>query len=134
MCIRDSPNRLMRKLAGLISTENASAEWWEEVNNETNSDSRNAGDPLRVNHSCTSCYLQGKTSYMLPAKEFGITKPQDFYSKYISQGSWTRCLQCQQQLTTNSSVCKQTSCTNVDSKSTHLKSANIDLGSENDIK
>ena len=71
---------------------------------------------------------------MLHAKEFGITKPQDFYSKYVSQGSWTRCLQCQQQLTTNSSVCKQMSYTNVDSKSTHLKSANSDLGSENKME
>ena len=74
------PNRLMRKLAGLITTQHASAEWWREVNNEPNYEMKHAGDPLRINHSCTSCYLQGKSSYMLHAKEFGITKPQDFYS------------------------------------------------------
>ena len=89
------PHRLMRKLGKKITTEEAAEEWWEESNKEPSEDTKNAGSPLGIKHLCTSCYLQGKNSYMLGAKEFGVTRPEDFYNKYISQGCWTRCLQCQ---------------------------------------
>ena len=32
---------------------------------------------------------------MYSLQRFGVTAPQDFYSKYLAQGSWSRCLQCQ---------------------------------------
>ena len=31
----------------------------------------------------------------MPAKMFGVETKDDFYAKYIAQGCWTRCLQCQ---------------------------------------
>ena len=31
---------------------------------------------------------------MLDARDFGIKAAVDFYDRYITQGSWTRCLQC----------------------------------------
>ena len=31
----------------------------------------------------------------MPAKMFGVQTKDDFYAKYIAQGCWTRCLQCQ---------------------------------------
>ena len=32
---------------------------------------------------------------MKAAKMFGVERKDDFYSKYIAQGCWTRCLECQ---------------------------------------
>ena len=31
----------------------------------------------------------------MPAKMFGVQTKDDFYVKYIAQGCWARCLQCQ---------------------------------------
>ena len=31
---------------------------------------------------------------MLDARDFGVKSARDFYSKYVSQGRWTRCLDC----------------------------------------
>ena len=89
------PHRLMRKLSQQITTQQASDEWWEEASNEHGAPADRNGNPMSVNHMCTSCYLQGRSTYMLPIKEFGVTTPQQFFSKYVSQGCWTRCLQCQ---------------------------------------
>ena len=33
---------------------------------------------------------------MLVASHFGVKKASDFYAMYVSQGRWSRCLQCQQ--------------------------------------
>ena len=52
---------------------------------------------MSMKHLCASCYLRGKGEYMLNAKDFGVTSADDYYSKYVSQGAWTRCLQCQEQ-------------------------------------
>ena len=52
-------------------------------------------DPVALKHICASCYLQGKKKYMLDAASFGVQKVDDFYPKYVSQGMWTRCLDCQ---------------------------------------
>ena len=51
--------------------------------------------PMELKHLCTSCYFQGKQEFMRPAKAFGITRRQEYYTKYVEQGAWTRCLQCQ---------------------------------------
>jgi len=50
---------------------------------------------MELKHLCTSCYFQGKQEFMRPAKAFGITRRQEYYTKYVKQGAWTRCLQCQ---------------------------------------
>ena len=55
----------------------------------------NEADPMKCKHRCTSCYFHGYEEYMHPAKNFGIKQPSQFFSKYISQGCWTRCLHCQ---------------------------------------
>ena len=89
------PHRLIRKLEGSI-TEQASDEWWNENSNEQSEEMKKTGDPMKVEHLCTSCYLQGRTLHMRPAKDFGITKPEEFFAKFISQGCWSRCLRCQQ--------------------------------------
>ena len=70
------PHRLIRKLEGSITTEQASDEWWNENSNEQNEEMKKTADPMKVEHLCTSCYLQGRTPYMRPAKDFGITKPE----------------------------------------------------------
>ena len=35
-----------------------------------------------------------REDYMLDARDFGVRVAGDFYDKYISQGSWTKCLDC----------------------------------------
>ena len=91
------PHRLMRKLAKHITTQQASNEWWKEQSNEQNDAANSSENPMSVDHMCTACYLKGRSTYMLPVKEFGVTTPQEFFGKYISQGCWTRCLQCQKE-------------------------------------
>ena len=31
---------------------------------------------------------------MLDARNFGVKTADEFYKKYVSQGRWTRCLEC----------------------------------------
>ena len=34
---------------------------------------------------------------MMQSSAFGVTKPEEFYAKYVAQGCWARCLQCQKE-------------------------------------
>ena len=90
------PERLIRKLAEGIESDQALAEWNDERWAEpAESSTDQAKDPLQMNHLCTSCYLKGKPDFILSADKFGMKKPSDFFRLYISQGRWVRCLQCQ---------------------------------------
>ena len=49
-------------------------------------------NPMTATHLCTSCYLLGKEPYMLPVKQFGVHKADDFFN-YIylmanGQSAW----------------------------------------------
>ena len=88
------PDRLLRKLRGDISAVQAIEEWLQDED-DTIAQLPSQSDPMRRQHRCTSCYLRGDKPYMLDVKDFGIAYPSDFYSKYIAQGCWTRCLRCQ---------------------------------------
>ena len=92
------PERLIRKLEKKITVEQCFEEWA----NDTTEDAEEKGaagekSPMASKHLCTSCYLKGKEDYMLPAKAFGIKQRQDYYPMYVTQGAWTRCLQCDPQ-------------------------------------
>ena len=89
------PRRLVRKLRGEITAEEAADEWFQDSREDAFQEEKK--DPMSMKHLCASCYLQGKGEYMLNAKNFGVTSADDYYSKYVSQGAWTRCLQCQKQ-------------------------------------
>ena len=90
------PDRLIRKLAGAITAWDAMREWQEAADSsDDDGDANTARDPLKAHHLCVSCALQGKPQTRLPAKAFGVVRSQDFFPKYLEQGSWTRCLQCQ---------------------------------------
>ena len=52
-------------------------------------------DPMKQKYLCTSCYLHKAKPYEHPIQDFGVLKREEFFAKYVSQGSWTRCLQCQ---------------------------------------
>ena len=74
-------------------------EEWANDTTENAAEKEAAGEksPMASKHLCTSCYLKGKEDYMLPAKAFGMKQRQDYYPMYVSQGAWTRCLQCDPQ-------------------------------------
>ena len=89
------PVRLVRKLRGEITAEQACDEWVQDSLEDAVEEDKK--DPMSTRHLCTRCYLQGKGEYMLSARDFGVANADDFYPKYVSQGMWTRCLQCQEQ-------------------------------------
>ena len=39
----------------------------------------------------------GQQGYMMQSSAFGVTEAEEFYAKYVAQGCWTRCLQCQKE-------------------------------------
>ena len=43
---------------------------------------------------CTCCYLKGKKTWMLDARDFGVKAASEFHEKYVSQGQWTIFLDC----------------------------------------
>ena len=52
-------------------------------------------DPMKQKYLCTICYLHKAKQYEHPIQDFGVLKREEFFAKYVSQGGWTRCLQCQ---------------------------------------
>ena len=88
------PERPTRKLAEHLTWDEALAEWEAEDGEEAAAEEEK-NDPMAIKHICASCYLQGKKQYMLDAASFGVQNADDFYPKYVSQGGWTRCLDCQ---------------------------------------
>ena len=94
---RGSPigsERLLRKLSNETSSLEALNEWMQESEENDERETKEA-DPMKCLHRCTSCYFLGHEDYMHPVKNFGIKLPSHFFSKYIAQGCWTRCLHCQ---------------------------------------
>ena len=85
------PERLVRKLSGQISAEDASTEW-RAVSEGVDADVEATTTTEKL--LCTSCYLGGKEIYMLHARDFGIGLITNHYGEYLAQGRWTRCLQC----------------------------------------
>ena len=83
--------RLVRMLAGQITAEQAIHEWsaLEDAAAEVEK-----MDPMARKHICACCYFKGEPEYMLDARDFGVKAAGDFYEKYVSQGRWTRCLEC----------------------------------------
>eukprot|EP00959_Pyramimonas_sp_CCMP1952_P081310 1698815-Pyramimonas_sp.AAC.1 len=53
--------------------------------------------PMSKKHLCASCYLQGKGEHTLNPKDFGVVNAEDYYDKYVSQGTSTRRLKCHEQ-------------------------------------
>ena len=88
------PDRLIRKLSKKITFADACEEWRADQNREALEEDEN--NPMTATHLCTSCYLLGKEPYMLPVKQFGVHKADDFFQLYMSHGQWTKCLECQQ--------------------------------------
>ena len=94
---RGSPSgsdRLARKLSEDISSADALNEWMQDAEDSHDQETQEA-DPMKCTHRCTPCYLRGHVDYMHPAKSFGVASAAQFFCKYVSQGCWTRCLQCQ---------------------------------------
>ena len=92
------PHRLIRKLEGEVTCEQALEEWAHDAStDEVKKISKDENNPMTTTHLCACCYLKRKATYMHPAKAFGVHKATDFYQMYLSQGSWSRCLQCQQE-------------------------------------
>ena len=91
----EGPERLLRKLENPAQTEDILAEWYTD---EALQDSK-SGRPLAITHICTCCYLKGNKYYMRSAADFGVTSNAAFHEKYVIQGSWTRCLECQTDMT-----------------------------------
>ena len=85
------PDRLIRKLLGEITADQAIEEWL--ATSDTCAEAAK-GDPMATKHLCASCYLKGEQEWMLSALDFGVKHGRDFYDKLISQGQWTRCLSC----------------------------------------
>ena len=92
------PHRLIRKLDpnDPLTTEGALDEWRQEAD-VVEDELKKKDDPMKAEFVCASCYLRGKKDFRYPAKEFGVTTPTEFYTKYVAQGCWTRCLNCQRE-------------------------------------
>ena len=91
------PARLIRKLNEEISSAEAITEWLHDpANPETEEPRRNS--TMEKTYRCTHCYLVGKEKYMYELESFGISHPSEFFTMYLAQGSWTRCLKCQEDI------------------------------------
>ena len=91
------PYRLLRKLKGDITAEEALQEWVDEDEVATTAGSMDTPtDVMKEEMLCTSCYLQGNATYMYPLQSFGVRWRAELYPKYIAQGAWTRCLKRQE--------------------------------------
>jgi hypothetical protein len=92
--IYQGPERLLRKLSGEISAEQA---WQENEEEYLNADDERKGtiDPMKEKYICVSCYLHGKETYTHRVAEFAVSSREMFYEKLVSQGSWTKCIRCQ---------------------------------------
>ena len=84
------PDRLIRKLSGEITTEQAMEEWLQEEESDEGGAKNNNKDPMKMHYRCTSCYLQGKDS-MHPLAKFGVSNQRQFNHRFLRQGCWTRC-------------------------------------------
>ena len=91
------PARLIRKLAGKISSETAVKEWLHDSENP-GAEEPSKNSTMEKTHRCTHCYLVGNKEYMYELKSFGISHPSEFFTMYLAQGSWTRCLKCQENI------------------------------------
>jgi hypothetical protein len=89
------PERLIRKLSGKISSDEALEEWIQDTQPGNEEAAAGNGDPMKKKYRCTSCYLRGAKEYSHPVQTIGVHSRNDLYAKYISQGVWTRCLECQ---------------------------------------
>ena len=58
------PERLLRKLAGTITSEEALEEWVQDDDSMQSEDVASTADPMKENYRCASCYLSGATKYM----------------------------------------------------------------------
>jgi hypothetical protein len=84
----------VKKLAGDITAEEAMQECLDDADDAATATSI---DPMKQKYICTSCYLHKAKLYEHPVQAFGVHRREDFFSMYVSQGSWARCLQCQSQ-------------------------------------
>ncbi len=89
------PDRLIRKLRGDITAEQAMEEWLQEEESDEGEANENSTDPMKKQYRCTSCYLQGKKS-MHPLARFGVNDHRQFNHRFLRQGCWTRCTSCSQ--------------------------------------
>ena len=92
------PERLIRKLSGQITSHEALIEWINEDTTVSDSVEKASGDPMTQQYRCMSCYLKKASVYMHPIQKFGVRCKTELFPKYIAQGSWTRCLECQAQV------------------------------------
>ena len=106
------PDRLLRKLSGQVTSDAALEEWISEDSVKVDEKKSEATDPMKQRYLCTSCYLAGEEDYSHPVQKFGVVTSSEFYSKYVAQGCWSRCLQCQrvygETVSTRSAVVKTT--------------------------
>ena len=91
----DGPERLVKKLSGQLSADQAISEWSALAAGDVEAETT---DPMAKKHMCTCCYLKGKKTWMHDARDFGVKAATEFYEKYVSQGQWTICLNCIREL------------------------------------
>ena len=96
----EGPERLIGMLKGEITDKQAIGEWAKEEDIDAEKESAYL---MQRKHICVCCYLTGNEEYMLDARDSGVKVAGDFYEKYMSQGRWTRCLDCMRETSRNSS-------------------------------
>ena len=69
------PERLIRKLSGQITEDEAIHEWSTFDDEAAEAEKI---DPMARQHMCACCYLKGEQEYMLDARDFGVTTADDF--------------------------------------------------------
>ena len=89
------PGRLVRKLRGEMTAEEACDEWFRDSFEDAFEEEKK--DPMSTKHLCASCYPQGKGEYMLNARDTGVANADAYCDEYVSQGMWVRCFECQEQ-------------------------------------
>ena len=89
------PDRLIRKLSGEITTEQAMDEWLQEEGSDEGGTNETSTDPMKKHYRCTSCCLQGKDS-IHPLASFGVHDHRQFNHRFLRQCCWTRCTSCSQ--------------------------------------
>ena len=72
------PERLVRKLSGQI-TEDEAIHAWSTLDDEVAEAEKM--DPMARKRMCACCYLKGEQEYMLDARDFGAKAAGDFYEK-----------------------------------------------------
>jgi hypothetical protein len=84
------PEILMKKLLGELAPEDVVEEFEKTIGID-----KRRSEAHKLYH-CTHCFLSGRRNFRKPAVAFGANSVSEILALIVSDGAWTRCLQCRE--------------------------------------